>query len=76
MNASEGKFRFILKDKKPTLLALAKEYSFDIEENLLNSRVEPFQYPHVKVEAKNKVSNKSAPDLIVLLTQKIDQMNT
>jgi hypothetical protein len=48
----------------------------DIEENLLDSRVEPFHYPHAKAEAKIKVSNNSAPDLISLLTQKIDQMNT
>jgi hypothetical protein len=70
MNAFEGKFHFILKDKKPTSLAQAKEYSVDIEENLLDSRVEPFQYPRVKAEAKTKVSNSSAPDLIALLTQK------
>jgi hypothetical protein len=76
MNAFEGKFRFILKDKKPTSLALAKEYSVDIEENLLDSRVEPFHYPRVRAEAKTKVSNNNAPDLIALLTQKIDQMNT
>jgi hypothetical protein len=76
MNAFEGKFHFILKDKKPTSLAQAKEYSVDIEENLLDSRVEPFQYPRAKAEAKTKVSNNSAPDLISLLTQKIDQMST
>jgi hypothetical protein len=76
MNAFEGQFHFILKDKKPTSLAQAKEYSVDIEENLLDSRVEPFQYPYAKTKAKTKVSNNSAPDPIALLTQKIDQMST
>jgi hypothetical protein len=76
MNAFEGKFCFILKDKNPTSLAQAKEYSVDIEENLFDSRVEPFQYSRVKVEANTKVSNNSDPDLISLLTQKIDQMST
>jgi len=76
MNAFEEQFHFILKDKKPTLLAQSKEYSADIEENLLDSRVEPFQYLCVKAEAKTNVSNNNAPDLIALLTQKIDQMST
>jgi hypothetical protein len=75
-NAFDGKFRFILKDKKPTTLAQAKEYSAEIEENLLDSKVDPFQYPCVKEEAKTKASNNSAPDPISLLTQKIDQMST
>jgi len=76
MNAFEGKFHFILKDKKPTSLARAKEYSADIEKNIFDSRVEPFQYPRVKEEAKTKVSNNSVHDLIALLNQKIDQMST
>jgi len=42
MNAFEGKFLFILKDNKPTPLAQYKEYNVDIEENILDSRVEPF----------------------------------
>jgi hypothetical protein len=45
MNAFDGKFLFILKDKKPTTLAQAKEYSAEIEENILDSKVDPFQYP-------------------------------
>jgi hypothetical protein len=53
MNAFEGKFCFILKDKKPTSLAQDKEYNADIEENLLDSRVDPFKYPCVKAEAKD-----------------------
>jgi hypothetical protein len=76
MNAFEGKFFFILKDKKPTSLAHDKEYSFDIEQNIRDSRVEPFQYPCVKAEAKTKVSNNIAPDSIALLTQNIDHMST
>jgi hypothetical protein len=57
-------------------LAEAKEFSIDIEENLLDSKIEPFQYPRTKTEARTKVSNNSVPDPIALLTQKIDQMNT
>jgi hypothetical protein len=76
MNAFDGKFCFILKDKKPTSLAQAKEYSAEIEENLLDSKVDPFQYPRVKTEAKTKAPSSSAPDPIALLTQKIDQMST
>jgi hypothetical protein len=76
MNDFEGKFHFILKDNKPMSLAWANEYSVDIEENLLDSRVDPFQYPHVKVEAKTKVSNHNPPNPISFLTQKIDLMST
>jgi hypothetical protein len=57
-------------------LAEAKEFSIDIEENLLDSKIEPFQYPRSKTESRTKVSNNSALDLIALLTQNIDQMNT
>jgi hypothetical protein len=76
MNAFDGKFCFILKYKNPTTLAQAKEYSAEIKENLLESKVDPFQYPRFKVEAKTKVSSSSAPDPISLLTQKIDHMST
>jgi hypothetical protein len=76
MNAFDGQFCFILKDKKPTTLAQAKEYSVEIEENLIDSKVDPFQYPCVKAKAKTKSSSSSAPDPIALLTQKIDRMST
>jgi hypothetical protein len=42
VNAFDGKFHFILKDKKPTSLAQAKEYNVEIEENILDSKVDPF----------------------------------
>jgi hypothetical protein len=64
MNAFDGKFHFILKDKKPTTLAQAKEYNAEIEENLLDSKVDPFQYPHAKAETKTKASSSSTPDPI------------
>jgi hypothetical protein len=76
MNAFDGQFRFILKDKKPTTLAHAKEYSAKIEENLLDSKVDPFQYACVKAETQTKASSSNAPDPIALLTQKIDRMST
>jgi hypothetical protein len=46
MNAFDGEFHFILKDKKPTDLTQAKEYSVEIKENLIDSKVDTFQYPH------------------------------
>jgi predicted nucleic acid-binding Zn-ribbon protein len=54
----------------------AKEFSIDIEENLLDSKIEPFQYPHNKKKSRTKVSNKSVANTFSLLTQNIDQMNT
>jgi hypothetical protein len=76
MNAFDGQLFFILKDKNPTTLAQAKEYSSKIEENLLDSKVDPFPYPHTKTKAKTKDFSSSTPDPIALLTQKIDQMST
>jgi hypothetical protein len=67
MNAFEGQFAFLLKDKAPDTLAKAKEYSTQIEENLLSSRIDPFQFPQAKVEAKTKTSTNVAPDPITLL---------
>jgi hypothetical protein len=76
MNAFDRKSSFILKDEKPTNLAQAKEYSADIEENLIESKVDPFRYPRAKIEEKTKSPSSSAPNPISLLTQKIDQMST
>jgi hypothetical protein len=76
MNAFDGKFHFIMKENIPTTLAQARKYSAKIEENLLDSKVDRFQYPRVKAEAKTKASSSIAPDPISLLTQKIDQMST
>jgi hypothetical protein len=76
VNSFEGKFGFILRDKKPNTLAQAKEYSAEIEENLLYSKIDPFQYPHAKEEEKTKMSRNNAPDPIDLIAQKLDQMNT
>ena len=57
-------------------LAQAKEYIREIEENILDSKVGPFQYPHVNTEENTKAPCSSALDPIALLTQKIDQMST
>jgi hypothetical protein len=76
MNAFDGKFCFILKEKKHTILAQAKEYSVEIEENILDSKFDPFQYLHVKEEAKTNDSIRNAHDPISLLTQNIDHIST
>jgi hypothetical protein len=76
VNVFGGKFHFILKDKKPTTLAQSKDYSAKIEENILESKIEPFQYPCVKEKEKTKASSSNALDPISLLTQKIDHMST
>jgi hypothetical protein len=75
VNAFEGKFGFILRDKKPNTLEKAKEYSAEIEENILYSKIEPYQYPHTRTEAKTKTTTNNVPDPITLLAQKLDQMN-
>jgi hypothetical protein len=76
VNSFDEKFLCILKEKKPTTLAQAKEYIADIEENILDSKADPFQYHRVKAEAKSKDSNSINPDLISILTLNIDQMST
>jgi hypothetical protein len=48
VNAFDGKFFFILKDNKPTSLVEAKEHGENIEENILESKVDSFHYPCVK----------------------------
>jgi hypothetical protein len=39
MNSFEGQFQYIIKDKKTTSLAEDKEFSINIEENLLDSKI-------------------------------------
>ena len=63
-------------DKAPDTLAKAKEYSAQIEENLISSKIEPFQFPHAKVEAKKKTTKNTPPNPITFLAQNFDKMNT
>jgi hypothetical protein len=58
--------------KHSNTLAKAKEYSAQIEENLISSKIEPFQFPHTKVEEKTKTTTNTAPDPITLLVHKFD----
>jgi outer membrane receptor for ferric coprogen and ferric-rhodotorulic acid len=53
----------------------AKGYSAEIEENILYSKIEPYQYPRIKTEAKTKMTKNSTPDPITLLAEKLNQMN-
>jgi len=39
MNDFEGEFRYIIKDKNHTSLEEAKEFSINIEENILDSKI-------------------------------------
>jgi len=52
VNEFEGKFSFILRDNKPRTLEKSKEYSADIEENLMCLKFDHFQYPCAKEEPK------------------------
>jgi hypothetical protein len=76
VNVFEGKFDFILRDKKSHTLTETKEYSADIEDNIFCSNFNPFQYPFAKAKPKEKTTTNSAPDQIPLIVQKLDQMNT
>jgi hypothetical protein len=42
LNAFEGQFGVIIKEKIPEILEKAKEYSAQIEEHLIISKIEPF----------------------------------
>jgi hypothetical protein len=57
-NSFEGYFGFIIRDGKPHTLAEAKEYSEDIEENIVFSNFDHFQYPHDRTEPKEKKNYK------------------
>jgi hypothetical protein len=39
VNSFEGKFGFILRDKKPNTLEKSKEYSEEIKENIIYSKI-------------------------------------
>jgi len=67
VNAFEGKFSFILRDKKPYTLEKSKDYSTKIEENITYSKIEPFQYPRTRTEEKTKTIINNVPDPITLL---------
>jgi hypothetical protein len=54
VNSFDGKFDFILRDKKPHTLVEAREYSIEIEENIICSKFDHFQYPCARVELNNK----------------------
>jgi hypothetical protein len=72
VNSFEGKFGFILRDKKPQNFEEANEYSADIEDNLLCFKFNHFLYPRTKVEPKMKTTTSGASDPIALIAQKLD----
>jgi hypothetical protein len=43
--------------------------------NIINSRIEPFQFPHVKVEVEIKTATSTTLYPITLLVKKFDQMS-
>jgi len=45
INAFEGEFGFILKEQMAEILTKEMEYLARIEENLLSSKIKPFQFP-------------------------------
>jgi hypothetical protein len=55
LNAFEGQFGFILKEKMPENLAKAKEYTMQIEEHLISSKIEPFQFPHARENLRQRL---------------------
>jgi len=48
LNAFKGHLGFIRKEKKPENLSKAKEYNTQVEEHLISSKIEPFQFPCAK----------------------------
>jgi hypothetical protein len=52
-----------------------KEYSAHIEDHLISSKIEPFQFPCVKAKPKTKTSTRNVHDPITLLANNFDQMN-
>jgi hypothetical protein len=76
LNSFEGNFGFILKEKTPDSLTKSKEYSVEIEEHIISSKIEPFQFPRARAEPKTKTSTNSVQDLVTLLAQIFYQMNT
>jgi hypothetical protein len=64
-----------LKENISKNLAKAKEYTVEIEEHLICSKIEPFQFPCAREKAKTKASTNSVQNLVTLLAQKFDQMN-
>jgi hypothetical protein len=71
LNAFEGQFG--LKEKMPESLSKAREYSAQIEEHIISSKIKPFQFPPTKTEPKTKNSTNIIQHP---LTQNFDRMNT
>jgi hypothetical protein len=48
LNAFEGQFGFILKERMYDSSTKAREYNAQIEEHLISSKIEPFYFPRAK----------------------------
>jgi hypothetical protein len=75
LNSFEGQFGFILKEKMPENLAKAKEYTVQIEEHLISSKIEPFQFPRARKNLRRRCQPTMYRIQVTLLAQKFDQMN-
>ena len=56
INAVGGHFPYVLRDKKPSTLAEAKEIAMEVEENIRISKVAINDHPRAKVEVKKETS--------------------
>jgi hypothetical protein len=56
LNDFEGQFGFILKENMCDSLEKDIEYTMQIEEHIIISKIEPFHFPHARKETKMKTS--------------------
>jgi hypothetical protein len=75
VNAYQGQFGFMLKDKHPTTLKEAQEQAAWIEANLSSSKIEAFYAPRAKVETKPRTLHSTEPtqDIGTPWAQKIEE---
>jgi len=61
-----GHLTYAFKDKKPKTLVKAKEIVMEVEQNLNISKMEMFEHPKTKVEAKKSKSKDQTKETLVL----------
>jgi hypothetical protein len=66
----------MLREKSPKTLLEAQEHVANIEENLLDSKVDPFHVSSAKVETKPRNLNNVEPtqDFVTLLDQRLEHI--
>lgn len=73
IKAVGGHFTYVLRDKKPSTLAEAKEIAMEVEENIWISKVDINDHPRARVDVKKEKSKDEHEETLLAILKRMDK---